>query len=145
LARDATHGGRDIIEKWLAIANDSPALTERYVVEIPQEGKTKEGLPRASKFITRVRPAPATRAEQTEALKCLADRGWGKAPLTVQLDEQEAVGFQVVHRIWEPGVDPLMHLDRMNQERVIDGKAKALPEPPPPSTNGHGNGNGHKP
>jgi len=60
----------------------------------------------------------------------LAERGWGRAPQVVTLEEGETQDFRIVYRRWPVGVDPFA-----NTERIIDGKAKSLP-PSSDATNG---------
>src|SRR2546422_10571077 len=45
-------------------------------------------------------------AEITEAFKWLADRGFGQAPKTVQIEGSVTTGFKMVFRRWAPGTDP---------------------------------------
>ena len=52
----------------------------------------------------------------------LAERGWGRAPQVVTIEEGETQDFRIVYRRWPVGVDPFA-----NTERIIDGKAKSLP------------------
>jgi len=42
-------------------------------------------------------------AEITEAFKWLADRGFGQAPKTVQIEGSVTTGFKMVFRKWAPG------------------------------------------
>ena len=73
-------------------------------------------------------------AEITEAFKWLADRGFGKAPKTVQSEGSVTTGFKMVFRRWAPGTDPAsLPLSEMPKSIVVSRKAL----PPPNGSNGN--------
>ena len=58
--------------------------------------------------------------EITEAFKWLADRGFGKAPQTVQMEGSPTTGFKMVFRRWAPGTDPAsLPLAEMPKQIVV--------------------------
>src|SRR3989442_14463607 len=58
------------------------------------------------RYIVTKRPYYPSMAEITEAFKWLADRGFGQAPKTVQIEGSVTTGFKMVFRRWAPGTDP---------------------------------------
>ena len=74
--------------------------------------------------------APGHHVEVEPFSEKLAERGWGRAPQVVTIEEGETQDFRIVYRRWPVGVDPFA-----NTERIIDGKAKSLP-PSSDATNG---------
>ena len=63
-----------------------------------------------------------------EAMNWLADRGFGKAPKTVQIEGSVTSGFKMVFRRWAPGTDPAslplaeMPKQIVTSARVLDVK-----------------------
>src|SRR6266567_2462433 len=76
-----------------------------------------------------------------EAMHWLADRGFGKAPKTVQIEGSVTSGFKMVFRRWAPGTDPAsLPLAEMPKQIVVSER-KMLEAP----KNRHQNGiNGHR-
>ena len=58
------------------------------------------------RYLVTKRPYYPSMAEITEAFKWLADRGFGQAPKTVQIEGSVTTGFKMVFRRWAPGTDP---------------------------------------
>jgi len=66
----------------------------------------KAAAKKQRRFIVTRRPYYPSMAEITEAFKWLADRGFGQAPKTVQIEGSVTTGFKMVFRRWAPGTDP---------------------------------------
>ena len=74
-------------------------------------------------------------AEITEAFKWLADRGFGQAPKTVQIEGSVTTGFKMVFRRWAPGCDPAS-LPLAEMPKSIVSSSKILDFPAPPGKSG---------
>src|SRR5213592_4977686 len=80
-------------------------------------------------------------AEITEAFKWLADRGFGQAPKTVQIEGSVTTGFKMVFRRWAPGCDPAsLPLVEMPKQIVASARMLEAPKNGKPGANGS---NGH--
>ena len=62
----------------------------------------------------------------------LAERGWGKPKQDVLVDDGEVRGFQIIHRRWPVGVDPLG--DQHQNGRSIPQPLEAPPQAERPIT-----------
>ena len=131
--QEQTMSGSMIVGFWLALASGQPFPMKR-IVRLPMTSEqcalavgtaTPEQRKIAKKqrrFIVVKEPYYPTVEDIKEAMNWLADRGFGKAPQTVQIESDQTTGFRIVYRKWPPGTDPSSQGDG-----VIDGKAKALP------------------
>ena len=83
-------------------------------------------------------------AEVTEAFKWLADRGFGQAPKTVQIEGSTTTGFKMVFRRWAPGTDPAsLPLAEMPKQIVVSARMLEAHKNGKPGANGsnaHTNG-----
>src|SRR5437867_12550989 len=80
--------------------------------------------------------------EITEAFKWLADRGFGKAPQTVQMEGSPTTGFKMVFRRWAPGTDPAsLPMAEMPKSIVTSARMLEAPKNGKPAANGS---NGHR-
>src|SRR5437870_10908181 len=80
------------------------------------------------RYIVTRRPYYPSMAEITEAFKWLADRGFGQAPKTVQIEGSVTTGFKMVFRRWAPGTDPAS-LPLAEMPKSIVGSSKVLDFP----------------
>jgi len=72
------------------------------------------------RYIVTRRPYYPSVAEMTEAMKWLADRGFGQTPKTVQIEGSVTTGFKMVFRKWAPGTDPAsLPLAEMPKQIVV--------------------------
>src|SRR5439155_23972607 len=84
------------------------------------------------------RPAVTASAEQSE---WQADRGFGQAPKTVQIEGSVTTGFKMVFRRWAPGCDPAsLPLVEMPKQIVASARMLEAPKNGKPGANGS---NGH--
>src|SRR3989441_5750809 len=117
LIQRLTNNGDVIVQFFCAVASGQP-FTIRVVKELPmtkeQEAvaqgiatpEQKAAAKKQRRFIVTRRPYYPSMAEITEAFKWLADRGFGQAPKTVQIEGSVTTGFKMVFRRWAPGTDP---------------------------------------
>jgi len=105
----------------------------------PEQRKIAEKQPRSDVV---EQPYCPTVEDIKEAMHWLADRGFGKAPKTVQIEGSVTSGFKMVFRRWAPGTDPAsLPLAEMPKQIVVSER-KMLEAP----KNRHQNGsNGHRP
>src|SRR5439155_16800643 len=117
LIQRLTDNGDVIVQFFCAIAAGQPFMT-RVVKELPltkEQEAVAQGIAtpeqkkiarKQRRFIVYRRPYYPSMPEITEAFKWLADRGFGKAPQTVQMEGSPTTGFKMVFRRWAPGTDP---------------------------------------
>jgi hypothetical protein len=154
LIREQTLNGGSLVAFWIALYDGKPFMM-KHVVRLPMTAEQtavaqgtatpeqKKIARKQRRFIVVKEPYYATVEDMKQANNWLSDRGFGKAPLVVQLDDAESSsGFKLIYRRWPIGVDPTAEGPPPG-ERIIEGKARVLPGPP--QTNGHSNGssNGH--
>src|SRR5437016_855602 len=102
-----TNNGDVIVQFFCAIAAGQPFMT-RVVKELPlttEQEAVAQGIAtpeqkkiarKQRRFIVYRRPYYPSMPEITEAFKWLADRGFGKAPQTVQMEGSPTTGFKMV-------------------------------------------------
>ena len=126
-----TNNGDVIVQFFCAIAAGQPFMT-RVVKELPltkEQEAVAQGIAtpeqkkiarKQRRFIVYRRPYYPSMQEITEAFKWLADRGFGKAPQTVQMEGSPTTGFKMVFRRWAPGTDPAsLPLAEMPKQIVV--------------------------
>ena len=129
----ATNGGDSIVSFYLAIASGQPFPMKRvkHLPMTPEQSAVDRGdatpeerkiAKRQPRFIVEMYPYYPTVEDIKEAINWLTERGFGKAPQTVQIEGSQTSGFKMILRHWPPGTDP--------------------EKPGQNSTNGHKNGNG---
>ena len=144
LIQRLTDNGDVIVQFFCAVASGQPFVM-RYVEKLPrtpeQEAvaqgiatdEQKAAAKKQRRYIVTRRPYYPSMAEITEAFKWLADRGFGQAPKTVQIEGSVTTGFKMVFRRWAPGTDPAsLPLSEMPKSIVVSRKAL----PPPNGSNG---------
>src|SRR5207302_3692379 len=101
----------------------------------------KAAAKKQRRYIVTKRPYYPSMAEITEAFKWLADRGFGQAPKTVQIEGSVTTGFKMVFRKWAPGTDPAsLPLSEMPKSIVVSARMLEAPKNGKPGANGS---NGH--
>jgi len=102
-----TDNGDVIVQFFCAVASGQP-FTIRVVKELPmtkeQEAVAqgiatdvqKAAAKKQRRYLVTKRPYYPSMAEITEAFKWLADRGFGQAPKTVQIEGSVTTGFKMV-------------------------------------------------
>src|SRR5436309_9132069 len=95
----------------------------------------KAAAKKQRRYIVTKRPYYPSMAEITEAFKWLADRGFGQAPKTVQIEGSVTTGFKMVFRKWAPGTDPAS-LPMAEMPKQIVSSSKILDFPAPPGKSG---------
>jgi hypothetical protein len=97
LIQRLTNNGDVIVQFFCAVASGQP-FTIRVVEKLPMTAEQqavaqgiatpeqKAAAKKQRRFIVTRRPYYPSMAEITEAFKCLADRGFGQAPKTVQIE-----------------------------------------------------------
>ena len=130
--------------RWANARASKPRSGFRPLERVAQGIATPEERQIARKqrrYIVTRRPYYPSVAEMTEAMKWLADRGFGQAPKTVQIEGSTTTGFKMVFRRWAPGTDPAsLPLAEMPKQIVVS--ERKMPEAP---KNRHQNGiNGHR-
>jgi hypothetical protein len=145
-----TLGGETLVEFWVRLFAGEPFWIREVekLNRTPEQEATARGeatpdqkkkAKKQRRFVVVKRLYYPTVEDMKEANNWLSERGFGKAPQIVQIEENEGSGFKLVYRRWPVGVDPLAEGPPPG-ERVIDGKAKALP---PHRGNGNPGSNGH--
>src|SRR3989442_893190 len=109
----------------IRVVKDLPLTPEQQAVAqgiaTPEQ---KAAAKKQRRYIVTKRPYYPSMAEVTEAMKWLADRGFGQAPKTVQIEGAVTTGFKMVFRKWAPGTDPAsLPLAEMPKSRVASRKA----------------------
>ena len=97
--------------------------------------KARSYSPPASGHAVHSRQAGHRPEPVTEAFKWLADRGFGQAPKTVQIEGSVTTGFKMVFRRWAPGTDPAS-LPMAEMPKQIVTSARVLDIKPTNGTNG---------
>src|SRR5438876_1248660 len=146
LIQRLTNNGDVIVQFFCAVASGQPFVI-REVEKLPrtkeQEAvaqgiatpEQKAAAKKQRRFIVTRRPHYPSMAEVTEAFKWLADRGFGKAPKTVQSEGSVTTGFKMVFRKWAPGTDPAsLPMAEMPKQIVVS--ARVLDIKPTDGTNG---------
>ena len=134
-----TNNGDVIVQFFCAVASGQPF----YIRVVKELSMTKEqeavaqgiatpaqkaAAKKQRRYIVTKRPYYPSMQEITEAFKWLADRGFGKAPHTVQMEGSPTTGFKMVFRRWAPGTDPAslplaeMPKQIVTSARVLDVK-----------------------
>ncbi len=144
LIQRLTNNGDVIVQFFCAVASGQPFVI-REVEKLPrtkeQEAvaqgiatpEQKAAAKKQRRYIVTKRPHYPSMAEVTEAMKWLADRGFGRAPKTVPIEGSVTTGFKMVFRRWAPGTDPAsLPLSEMPKSIVVSRKAL----PPPNGSNG---------
>ena len=146
LIQRLTDNGDVIVQFFCAVASGQPFVM-RYVEKLPrtpeQEAvaqgiatpEQKAAAKKQRRYIVTKRPYYPSMAEITEAFKWLADRGFGQAPKTVQIEGSVTTGFKMVFRRWAPGTDPAS-LPLAEMPKSIVGSSKVLDFPAPPGKPG---------
>src|SRR5205823_1501850 len=141
LIQRLTNNGDVIVQFFCAVASGQPFMI-RVVKELPmtkeQEAVAqgiatdvqKAAAKKQRRYIVTKRPYYPSMAEITEAFKWLADRGFGQAPKTVQIEGSVTTGFKMVFRRWAPGTDPAS-LPLAEMPKSIVGSSKILDFPNP--------------
>jgi len=142
LIQRLTNNGDVIVQFFCAVASGQPF----YIRVVKELSMTKEqeavaqgiatpeqkaAAKKQRRFIVTRRPYYPSMAEITEAFKWLADRGFGQAPKTVQIEGSVTTGFKMVFRRWAPGCDPAS-LPLAEMPKSIVGSSKILDFPTPP-------------
>ena len=106
------------------------AFDERFVLLVEAEWLARENkrLARALHEAKLKLSEACIEAIVTEAMKWLADPGFGQAPKTVQIEGSVTTGFKMVFRKWAPGTDPAsLPMARDAQtDRQLEAAARAL-------------------
>src|SRR2546426_8579354 len=89
------------VVKELPLTKDQEAVAQG--IATPEQ---KAAAKKQRRFIVTRRPYYPSMAEITEAFKWPADRGFGQAPKTVQIEGSVTTGFKMVFRRGAPGTDP---------------------------------------
>src|SRR5437660_1213204 len=117
LIQRLTDNGDVIVQFFCAVASGQPFVM-RYVEKLPRTPEQeavalgiatdlqKAEAKKQRRYLVTKRPYYPSMAEITEAFKWLADRGFGQAPKTVQIEGSVTTGFKMVFRKWAPGTDP---------------------------------------
>jgi len=161
--QEATMSGSAIVEFMVALASGQPFLlkrtvplpltAEQYAVDrgtaTPEQRKIANEQPGSTVVEWLHYP---TLEEMKEAVCWLTDRGFGKAPQTVQVEGSQTSGFKIILRHWPLGTDPAELPGEQLPKNVVSGSvrpkdsgiasARAQQEPGQNSTNGHKDGNG---
>src|SRR5437773_9157261 len=120
----------------IRVVKDLPLTPEQQAVAqgiaTPEQ---KAAAKKQRRFIVTKRPYYPSMAEITEAFKWLADRGFGQAPKTVQIEGSVTTGFKMVFRRWAPGTDPAS-LPMAEMPTQIVTSARVLDIKPTNGTNG---------
>src|SRR5437773_12013108 len=89
----------------IRVVKDLPLTPEQQAVAqgiaTPEQ---KAAAKKQRRYIVTKRPYYPSMAEVTEAFKWLADRGFGQAPKTVQIEGSVTTGFKMVFRKWAPAL-----------------------------------------
>src|SRR5207249_1957651 len=85
------------VVKELSMTKEQEAVAQG--IATPEQ---KAAAKKQRRFIVTRRPYYPSMAEITEAFKWLADRGFGQAPKTVQIEGSVTTGFKMVFRRWAP-------------------------------------------
>ena len=142
LIQRLTDNGDVIVQFFCAVASGQPFVM-RYVEKLPRTPEQeavaqgiatdvqKAAAKKQRRYLVTKRPYYPSMAEITEAFKWLADRGFGQAPKTVQIEGSVTTGFKMVFRRWAPGTDPAsLPLAEMPKQIVSSSKILDFPAPP---------------
>jgi hypothetical protein len=139
MIQQITRDGEVIVMFFAALASGQPFMM-RYVKELEMTDEQKAvayGIAtdaqkamakRQRRFVVLRRPYYPSMEEMTAAMNWLAERGFGKAPKTVQIEGTVTSGFKMVFRRWAPGTDPAslppaeMPKQIVTSARVLDVK-----------------------
>src|SRR2546422_10021934 len=148
LIQRLTDNGDVIVQFFCAVASGQPFVM-RYVEKLPrtpeQEAvaqgiatpEQKAAAKKQRRYLVTKRPYYPSMAEITEAFKWLADRGFGQAPKTVQIEGSVTTGFKMVFRKWAPGTDPAsLPLSEMPKSIVVSARMLEAPKNGKPGANG---------
>ncbi len=117
LARREVDHGLALMELWGKLFRGEP-IPQKLVKLLPAAKRRRGKMYEVFEV-----PYFPTVDDRKWASERLAERGWGKAPQVVNIDEGEPGGFAMVFRRWPPGVDPVT-----NTDWKTDAKARrALP------------------
>src|SRR5207245_4984778 len=108
----------------IRVVKDLPMTKEQEAVaQGIATDEQKAAAKKQRRYIVTKRPYYPSMAEVTEAFKWLADRGFGQAPKTVQIEGSVTTGFKMVFRRWAPGTDPAsLPLSEMPKSIVVSRK-----------------------
>src|SRR5205809_748179 len=139
---DHARNGEVIVMFFAALASGQPFMMQ-YVKELEMTDEQKAvayGIAtdaqkamakRQRRFVVLRRPYYPNMEEMTAAMNWLAERGFGKAPKTVQIEGSVTAGFKMVFRRWAPGTDPAsLPLAEMPKQIVSSSKIPDFPAPP---------------
>ena len=131
LIQQITRNGEVIVMFFAALASGQPFMMQ-YVKELEMTDEQKAvayGIAtdaqkamakRQRRFVVLRRPYYPNMEEMTAAMNWLAERGFGKAPKTVQIEGSVTAGFKMVFRRWAPGTDPAsLPLAEMPKQIVV--------------------------
>jgi len=139
MIQQITRNGEVIVMFFAALASGQPFMMQ-YVKELEMTDEQKAvayGIAtdaqkamakRQRRFVVLRRPYYPNMEEMTAAMNWLAERGFGKAPKTVQIEGSVTSGFKMVFRRWAPGTDPAslplaeMPKQIVTSARVLDVK-----------------------
>jgi len=152
LIQRLTDNGDVIVQFFCAVASGQPFVM-RYVEKLPRTPEQeavalgiatdlqKAEAKKQRRYLVTKRPYYPSMAEITEAFKWLADRGFGQAPKTVQI---EGSGLKMVFRKWAPSTNPAsLPLSEMPKSIVVSARmleAHKNGKPGANGSNGHTNG-----